>query len=257
MRVSLYVETLGQGPSLALLHGWGLHGGIWHSVRAALAQRFTLHIIDLPGHGYSQQVEADSLAAIAYAVEAVLPPQCHVCGWSFGGLVALHIAATRPERIHKLVLVSTTPCFVQREDWLPGLSAAVLNDFAARLKADYRRTLLNFLSLQVRSDARARALLRDLREVLLARGEPNPDALSAGLRMLQGSDLRALVAHIDHSALVIHGERDTLTPRAAGDWLAQHLPDALYSPFQQCAHAPFLSHPERFVATLGEFLDGK
>ncbi len=255
--MSLYVETIGQGPSLALLHGWGLHGGIWHGVRAALAQRFTLHIIDLPGHGYSQQVAAHSLTAIAHAVEAALPPHCHVCGWSFGGHVALHIAATRPARIDKLVLVSTTPCFVQRDDWAPGMTAAVLNDFAARLKADYRKTLLNFLSLQVLNDAHAKVLLRDLREVLFERGEPHADALGVGLRVLRESDLRALVPHIEHAALVIHGERDTLTPRAAGDWLAQHLPDALYAPFQQCAHAPFLSHPERFVTTLNEFFDAE
>ena len=255
--MSLYVETVGQGPPLALLHGWGLHGGIWHSVRAALAQRFTLHIIDLPGHGYSQQVAADSLAAIAQAVEAILPSHCHLCGWSFGGHVALYIAATRPARINKLVLVSTTPCFVQRDDWAPGMTPKVLNDFAVQLKADYRKTLLNFLSLQVLNDAHAKALLRDLREALFARGAPHPDALGVGLRMLQGSDLRARVPHIDHPALVIHGERDMLTPRAAGDWLAQHLPDALYAPFQRCAHAPFLSHPERFVATLSEFLDAE
>ena len=257
--MSLYVETLGQGPPLALLHGWGLHGGIWHSVRAALAQRFTLHIIDLPGHGYSQHVEAASLAAVAHAVEAVLPQHCHLCGWSFGGQVAMHIAATRPARINKLVLVSATPSFVQRDDWMPGMAASLLKDFAVRLKTDYRKTLLNFLSLQVLNvgDVRARALLRDLRDVLFERGEPHPAALSLVLGMLQENDLRTCVPHIDSPALLIHGERDTLTPRAAADWLAQHLPDALYAPFQGCGHAPFLSHPERFVATLGEFLDGK
>ena len=66
------------------------------------------------------------------------------------------------------------------------MAASLLKDFAVRLKTDYRKTLLNFLSLQVLNvgDVRARALLRDLRDVLFERGEPHPAALSLVLGML-------------------------------------------------------------------------
>jgi pimeloyl-[acyl-carrier protein] methyl ester esterase len=49
----VYVDTLGEGPDLVLLHGWAMHSGIWSSVRSQLAQYFRLHLIDLPGHGAS------------------------------------------------------------------------------------------------------------------------------------------------------------------------------------------------------------
>ncbi|PIQ13165.1 MAG: pimeloyl-[acyl-carrier protein] methyl ester esterase, partial [Hydrogenophilales bacterium CG18_big_fil_WC_8_21_14_2_50_58_12] len=47
--MSMHIEIVGSGPYLALLHGWGMHGGVWDGVRDALAQRFRLHIVDLPG----------------------------------------------------------------------------------------------------------------------------------------------------------------------------------------------------------------
>ena len=51
--MTLFARTGGQGPSLVLLHGWGLHGGVWAPVREALERRFTVTAIDLPGHGFS------------------------------------------------------------------------------------------------------------------------------------------------------------------------------------------------------------
>ena len=259
MRLRLHVETSGNGPALALLHGWGLHGGIWQSIRGALARHFTLHIIDLPGHGYSKHIEAASLAGMGHAVVESLPERFHLCGWSLGGQVAMHVAAYSPARVEKLVLVSSTPSFIQRADWAPAMAPGVLEDFAARLKTDYRKTLLNFLRLQVlkdpHADAHALSLFHDLCEMLFARGEPHPAALSDGLSILRDSDLRDVVTRIDHAALVVHGDRDTLIPRLAGDWLAQNLVDAHYLPLQRCGHVPFLSHPARFVAAVIEFLE--
>ena len=61
----LFVEQLGHGPDLTLLHGWGLNGAVWDGIRDELAAHFTLHLVDLPGHGYSQHIPITSLTAIA------------------------------------------------------------------------------------------------------------------------------------------------------------------------------------------------
>jgi pimeloyl-[acyl-carrier protein] methyl ester esterase len=249
------VERIGRGPDLALLHGWGLHGGIWGPIRASLAERFALHIVDLPGHGFSRNVRADSLVEMANSVGNLLPKGCHICGWSLGGQVAIQIAALDSAPARKLILAATTPCFIKRPDWDAGIAPEVLDDFAARLKIGYRKTLLNFLGLQVLNDAHAQSILHALRDQLFERGEPHPDVLSTGLAILRSSDLRAAIPPLRHAALVIHGERDTLTPPSAGRWLADHLPGARHIPFERCAHIPFLSHPQRFVQALCLFAD--
>ena len=52
--MSLHVERSGHGPDVVLLHGWAMHGGVFAPLVERLASRFTLYLVDLPGHGYSR-----------------------------------------------------------------------------------------------------------------------------------------------------------------------------------------------------------
>ena len=45
--MTVFVDVVGRGPNLTLLHGWGLNGAVWNGLRDPLARDFTLHIIDL------------------------------------------------------------------------------------------------------------------------------------------------------------------------------------------------------------------
>ena len=51
---AMYVESHGNGAQLVMIHGWGMHGGFWDGVVPQLAEQFTVHCVDLPGHGYSK-----------------------------------------------------------------------------------------------------------------------------------------------------------------------------------------------------------
>ncbi|MDP1681159.1 MAG: pimeloyl-ACP methyl ester esterase BioH [Burkholderiales bacterium] len=253
---SLHIETVGHGPDLALLHGWGLHGGIWDGVRESLAERFRVHVVDLPGYGTSPACEPYTLEAIAQSVARALPERTHVIGWSLGGQVALQWARVAPQQIDKLILIGTTPCFRQREDWAHGLSDPVLAEFFSSLEQDYEGTLKRFLSLQARSGDEARATIAALREQLFARGRPSLATLRAGLAILSELDLREELGAIQQDTLVIHGSHDTLTPPSAGQWLAQALPQAQLEMVRGAAHAPFLSHPQATLDAMTRFLHG-
>ena len=61
--MSVFVEVVGRGPNLTMLHGWGLNGAVWGGVRDALAQCHTLHIVDLPGHGRSDGAATATITA--------------------------------------------------------------------------------------------------------------------------------------------------------------------------------------------------
>lgn len=252
----LHLETTGHGPDLALLHGWGLHGGIWEGVRDALAERFRVHVVDLPGYGASPGCEPYTLEALARSVARALPERTHVAGWSLGGQVALQWAKLAPQQIDKLILIGATPCFRQREDWAHGLTDPVMAEFAASLEQDYEGALKRFLSLQARSGDDARATIAALREKLFARGKPSIETLRAGLAILSDLDLRQELDAIRHVTLVIHGSHDTLTPPAAGQWLAQALPHAQLELVRGAAHAPFLSHPQATLDAMTRFLHG-
>ena len=255
MSAPLHVEIRGDGPDVVLLHGWALHGGTWGPWIEQLARRARLHVIDLPGHGRSAwPAGASTLRDLARAVSPHVPNGAAVLGWSLGGMVALELARSRPGDLAALVLVATTPCFLAREDWPTGMSPGVLDGFAAGLAGDYRRTLSNFLALQTWGDENATQALRSLRANLDAHGEPDPQALVAGLEILRTADLRAELASIAIPTLVIAGEHDRITPVAAGRELASRLPSARFVEVPKAGHAPFLSHPDTVRREVESFL---
>jgi pimeloyl-[acyl-carrier protein] methyl ester esterase len=253
--MSVHIETSGAGSGLVLIHGWGMHGGVWQPVVDALARDHRLHVVDLPGFGRSPALAASTLEAWVDVLSAALPTRVSVCGWSLGGQVALRWALARPDQVERLVLVSSTPRFVNTQDWRHGMDATVFLQFAAQVQRDYHGTLSRFLALQAQGGEEGREVLRQLRTQFFRLPAPAPEALQAGLDILLQTDLRAELAALAVPTLVLHGGRDQLVPPAAGRWLAETLPRARAEICATASHAPFLSHPEWFTACLGGFLD--
>lgn len=246
----LHVERLGEGPDLVMLHGWAMHSGIWDSVRDQLAVRFRLHLVDLPGHGRSSAGESYSLDKIVERVAAILPAASIVCGWSLGGQVAIKLALSVPQQISKLVLVATTPCFVKRKDWPWGMDESTLQLFMENLQRHYTQTLSRFFTLQVNGSRDMTNVLTQLRNSFFQHKQPDSHTLKAGLQILLASDLREEITKITQPALFLHGENDVITDMNAAKWMHRSLPYSKFIGFPHCGHAPFLSYPKEFVASL-------
>jgi pimeloyl-[acyl-carrier protein] methyl ester esterase len=245
----LFTHSSGSGPDLVLIHGWGLHGGVWDGFVPLLEPHFRVLRVDLPGHGSSGWSGETTLDEMAAAVLAAAPANAAWLGWSLGGLVAMRATLQAPARVSALLLLASTPCFVRRPDWQCALLPALLDTFAAELQQDYLRTLNRFLALQVRGGENSGAVLRVLRTRLLEKGEPAPAALRAGLDILRNTDLRDEVGALACPALVVAGERDTLVPAAAAGATADLMPNAHAAVVAGAGHAPFIARPA-FVASL-------
>ncbi len=247
--MKLWHEQQGSGPNFILVHGWGMHGGIWGDLPAQLARHFCVTTLDLPGYGRSHApLAAQSLADFTDSVVELCPAPAIWLGWSLGGLIALDAALRYPEKVVRLVLVGATPKFVQAPDWPHAMPAEVFAGFARSLTHDYRATLLRFLSLHAGGNEDGRALLKQLRaKIFTSHGDPQPAALAAGLAILEQTDLRARLADIRVPTLVIHGSHDRLASPAAAEYLAAHLSQARLLRIEGAGHAPFLSHAARFV----------
>jgi len=241
---------------VVLLHGWALHAGLLAPLAEALAaEGHEVTCLDLPGHGgRPYEPPFGALEELAATIAADLPPACTLIGWSLGGMVAARLAADHHPSVRSLALIATTPRFVADTDWDHGLARELVAEFAAELGHDYPGLVRRFLSLQVRGDAQAARLLRQLRTQVFAQGEPDPAALSAGLDILKQADLRAAVGRICVPTLVIAGDHDRLTPAGAGAWLAGHIPGASHAVIEGAGHAPFLSHAGEVLTVLRGFL---
>jgi pimeloyl-[acyl-carrier protein] methyl ester esterase len=259
MSASLHMTVSGDGPPLVLIHGWAMHGGVFHALVDRLRDRHTLYLVDLPGHGLSRD-DATPLEfdAVCDAIQAQVPVAPWL-GWSLGGMSALHAAVRDPSRVPALVALCSSPCFVRGADWRFGVSPEIFRDFAQGLADDYRGTLDRFVALEAFGSDHAKDELRELRAELFARGEPAARVLVDGLRILETVDQRPLLSQLRVPSLWIAGRRDRLVdPRAMRDAAALieqagHAP-ATFVQVEHAGHAPFLTHVDEVVAALDGFL---
>ena len=259
MSVALCIDRLNEelgGLPLVCLHGWGMNLRVFDDLRAALgAQRSWA--IDLPGHGRSgwEPRRAD-LVSQAEDLLAALPPRCVLLGWSLGGKLALHLARLAPQVVEALVLVSSTPRFVQSADWPHGLDAGEVEAFNSLLEQDWRQMLSDFVWLQLRGSRNAEAAQQRVEAAPTAHGAPRPEALHADMRLLDNVDLRAMVSCVTQPALLIAGQNDRVVPPEATRWLSGAMPHARFHQIARSGHAPFISHVEEVAAVLRPFLGG-
>jgi len=249
----LHIETIGNGRDLVLLHGWGTHSGVWDGVRADLANRFRVHLVDLPGYRHSPACSPYTLEKIAQGLAIAIPTSVCVCGWSLGAQVALRWAHDFPGQVTRLVLVAATPRFVRDNSWPSGIEGSVLQDFAADLRRDAQRSLRRFASLQLRGAKNARRQCAWLCERIFEGA--NLQALQAGLQMLLDTDLRREIREISQPTLLVHGQKDRLVSEISAYRLAHLLVRARLEMFEDCAHVPFLDQGTRFVKVVSEFIN--
>lgn len=261
MRIEgMHIEVAGDGPPLLLLHGWAMHGGVFAPLLPQLTRHFRVHLVDLPGHGRSRD------SALPLALEPVVAaitarvPRALWCGWSLGGLFALHAAATRPQAVEGVALLCASPRFV-RDDGVPGdgwkygMSEEIFRDFAVGLRDDYRGTLDRFVALEAFGSDDARGELRALRGELFARGEPAAHVLADGLALLETTDLRHVLPSLAVPSLWLAGRRDRLVDPRAMRIAAELAPMSSFAQIEHGGHAPFLTHADEVAAHLAGFPD--
>lgn len=250
----MHIETRGRGPALGLIHGWAMHSGLFGPLVDRLAERYTLHLVDLPGHGHSRDSDA-SLDPAPLATELVARiPDAAWLGWSLGGLVSMRAALDHPERVRALVLIASSPRFVHGADWPHGVGPNLFDDFGNALAQDFRGTLDGFLALEALGSNSAQEELRKLRLQAFERGEPSPAALQQGLQLLDQQDLRAELPVLRVPSLWISGRRDRLVPPAAMAAAAALSPAGRSIEIASAGHAPFLGAPDEVAGAIDDFL---
>lgn len=255
--MSLHMESIGQGPDLVMLHGWGLNAGVWGEAAEALAENYRLHLVDLPGHGRSSLDAPFTLQNAIQQVSEHLPEKAILLGWSLGGMIATGVALRHPERVQKLILVASNAQFVQSDNWTTAMQPAVLAGFAGSLQKDYQATVQRFLLLQAKGGDNAKETVRLLRQRLAEQGEADPQALADGLEILRTASWLVYLSELQLPTLMLNGRLDALVPKGAGEAMLAHLPQGQLKVFEHAAHAPFVSHPAEFVAAVRQFIEAE
>jgi len=221
------------GTPIILIHGIVDNRSVFALLRRGLRRRGFGRVVNV---NYSSifgdvRVLADRLGTIVEEVcEETGYERVHVVGHSMGGQVSIHLAASSPASIERLVLVSASGIPRPR-------SVRELGRFVTELARPRAWTRPRF----------ARTLVVDA-----LRAGPRVLALSA--RYILGDDVRPLLPAIPHRTLVLWGALDALTPRAHGVEMAAALPDARLLVLPRAAHIPMVECPVEFNEALLDFL---
>lgn len=248
---------MGSGPDMVLIHGWGMHGGVFAPMASLLSQRFRLTCIDLPGHGHSiEERWPEQLPLLADQLLAIAPASAVWLGWSLGGLPAIKAALKEPDRVNRLILLASSPRFTRTDEWPCAITASEFSDFMVGFDQDPLKTLLRFSAFQFQGVDEPVRGLRFLRDLLNRSTQPELSALKQGLKVLLETDLRRELTECRQPSGIILGEQDAIIPSCVGNVLMSRMPDIRNIKIRGAGHAPFVTHPkevaEAIIAMTGE-----
>jgi len=257
----------GSGPPVVLIHGMLNSSSHWQAVARQLAGSYTVVAPDLIGHGDSAAPRGDySLGAHAASIRDLLAAigieQATIVGHSLGGGVAMQFFYQFPQRVERLVLMSSgglgrevSPML--RTAALPGVSGLLsltihprvvqsMWDRGARMRergvgsGEYLQAIARALRPLQNADAR-QAFLHTLRSVIDVHGQ-----------RVSATDRLYLLESVP--TLIVWGERDHTIPLEHGRRAHEAIPGSHFRTLPKAAHFPHLDDPDGVAEVLLKFL---
>jgi pimeloyl-ACP methyl ester carboxylesterase len=243
-----------------LVHGIASSVYSWAEVIPALAETHDVIAFDLPGFGGSDipppAFSADRYPTVLGAMlDGLGLDRVRLAGHSLGGAVVSAFAATRPDRVERLVLIDSAGFNLAPADrpWMlrvagaPG-SAGLLE------KLPLRRRFLTLGLRQVFHDD-ARVTPERVEEYAAPLFRPGAAAFMG--RLLRGTSALGLpdaIGRIRAPTLVVWGDQDTWAPLADADRFVAAIPGARKAVIAGCGHVPQEERPQEFGDVLKAFL---
>ena len=257
------IRSVGHGPTVVLLHSSGSSGRQWDPLIAGLHDRFRLHAVDLHGHGGTPAWQAGrpmSLEDDAALVEPLLlaPEGVHLVGHSYGGALALKLAALHPERVNS-VAVYEPVLFRLLLDYHPRdhavtevtITAGSIRRWLERGHADLAaKRFVDFWS----GDGSWSALPAAVQHVIAAR---MPSVVAHFRALFFDSMTRSTLARLTMPVLCMTGGTTLTATRRLGELLRFAIPRASHMTMSGMGHMGPLTHPAQVIEPVAAFLDSQ
>lgn len=240
-----YFTLDGQGDPVILLHGWGATSQSLSPLSGVLSESCRVLTVDLPGFGWSMAPPtAWGVTEYARHVEGLMRETgikaAALVGHSFGGRIAITLAARQPALVSRLVLVASSGIRPPRRLGYYGRVGAF-----KLARWFFSRPGWGAIGQRMLSKMSGRFGSRDY----CAAGPMRPTLVK-----VVNEDLTPLLPAVQTPTLILWGDRDQEVPRSAMEIMAARIPHARLIVFEGAGHFPFLDMPEKFCGSVKEFL---
>lgn len=231
-------QIRGKGRVIFFIHGWGCDSRVWAKLVEPLSKKFCVITIDLRGYGKSEWRSENNLLD-AFATDILMLckelnlKEINFIGWSLGCYVIFELLENAPEIINSIVLVGGTPRFDRKN----------ARFMRRRLNQDFNGALLDF----------RRSIFFENNEG----PQPNKDALISCLNIFEHADFREDIKKFDVPTLIVCGEDDSITPKAASEYLHKAIMGSTLVTVKDAGHAPFLTKSQEFNRILEKWINGR
>lgn len=227
------------------LHGWRADGKIWIPIIRSLSESgdYQIYSLDLPGFGKSQTPKGpwtvgDYAQAVREFINQLDLKDICIVAHSFGGRIAIKLAAENPNLLQKLVLVDSSGIRVE-----PSLKTF------KKIIAKLLKPLFSFSFLH---SWRSR-----LYQLIGAADYVATPELQATFLKIINEDLRGIMSKIKIPTLIIWGKNDQEVPVDQGRIMNRQIPHSTFRILPRAGHYSFLDDQVGFVEALSSFLKVK
>ncbi|MCU1307010.1 MAG: Alpha/beta hydrolase [Acidobacteriaceae bacterium] len=252
----------GTGPPLLLIHGLMGFSFSWSENLAAFAQYFTVYAPDLLNVGYSDRCDVNpGLQATATQVldfmDAVGLSAADVIGTSYGGTVAMMLAAIAPARVPRLILVAPAHCGSEGNRWQSHFFSSRAGALCAQFLY-FAPAVVHafFISRMYGSPARALpGTIEGYSSALRVAGTISPKVDLMRSWKINFEELAEAMPKIaDTPTLIIWGDKDVIVPVSTMNELAAHFQNPSTAIIKTAGHLPYEELPEEFNRAVLDFL---
>lgn len=240
LRISYYERT-GGNLAVLFLHGWRSNGLVWQNIIKGLSAGITCLSLDLPGFGRSELPPWDAdVSFYASVVEELIRKLRHekiiIIGHSFGGRIAVKIAASNPSYLQNIVLVNAAGKSFKSpyRTFLKGFSAVLRPLFRLHFMQPLRKIIYKII---------------DSEDYL------STPALQKVFQNTINEDLTPLLPQIKVPSLVVWGSQDREVPQEFAQSLCSKIPNVICKEFHGAGHWTFLEFEKEFIDLLKNFIN--
>ena len=248
-----YLESGDSKNTLVLIHGLGASAERWNQVIPLFADDFRVIVPDLVGFGYSDKPLVDYTPEFFsdflekfFTVSDIKHP--NIIGSSLGGQISAEYAASHPNEIEKLILVS--PAGVMRQS-TPALDAYIM----AALYPNEQSAKNAFETMEGSGKDVKEEIVNGFVERMQL---PNAKLafMSTVLGLKNSDSIASKLQTISTPTLIVWGSDDPVIPIDHADSFVSTIQNCRFFRMDGCGHTPYVQDPRTFASKVLEFLNG-